>query len=99
MTHIPLGRVSVPPDDEINYDNAGDTQVHEEACDPDEEDDDEDEDDSTFPERENNSGRDDILSKITEDDQKEMLNQNWMLLKLLFEQLADWKQERTRMLT
>jgi hypothetical protein len=39
------------------------------------------------------------LSKITEDDQKEMLEQNRMLLKLLFKQQAEWKEERTRMLT
>jgi hypothetical protein len=39
------------------------------------------------------------LSKITEDDQKEMLEQNRMLLKLLFEQQAEWKEEKTRMLT
>jgi len=60
---------------------------------------DEDQDDSTLQEGEDNRGRDDILSKITEDDQKEMLEQNRMLLKLLFEQQAEWKEERTRMLT
>jgi len=36
---------------------------------------------------------------ITEDDQKEMLQQNQMLLKLLFEQQAEWKNERTRILS
>jgi hypothetical protein len=44
-------------------------QVHEAACDPD----DEDEDDSTLPETEDNRSQDDILSMITEDCQKEML--------------------------
>jgi hypothetical protein len=78
-----------------NSNNPVETQVHEEARDPD----DEDEDDSTLPETEDNRGRDDILSKITEDDQKEMLQQNRMLLKLLFEQQAEWKKERTRMLS
>jgi hypothetical protein len=35
---------------------------------------------------------------ITDDDNKEMMVQNRMLLKLLFEQQAEWKEERTRML-
>jgi hypothetical protein len=39
------------------------------------------------------------LSKITEDDQKKMLELNQMLLKLQFETQAEWKEERTRMLT
>jgi len=38
---------------------------------------------------------DDVLSMITDDDQKEMMAQNRMLLKLLFEQQAKWKEERT----
>jgi hypothetical protein len=66
-----MGRVSVLPEDEINDDDPAETQVHEEACDPDDEE--EDEDDSTLPVGEDNRGRDDILSKISEDDQKEML--------------------------
>jgi hypothetical protein len=97
ITPIPTGRVSVLPEDEINDDDPAETQVHEEARDP--EDEDEAEVDSSLPEGEDNRGRDDILSKITEDDQKEMLEQNRMLLKLLFEQQAEWKEERTRMLT
>jgi len=97
ITPIPTGRVSVLPEDEINDVDPAETQFHEEARDP--EDEDQDEDDSTLPEGEDNRGRDDILSKITEDDQKEMLKQNRMLLKLLFEQQAEWKEERTRMLT
>jgi len=36
---------------------------------------------------------------ITEEDQEEMLQQNRMLLKLLFQQQAEWKEERTQMLT
>jgi len=99
ITPIPTGRVSVLPDNEINDDDLAETQVHEEARDPDDEDEDEDEDDSTSPEGEDNRGRDDILSKITEDDQKQMVELNWMLLKLLFEQQAEWKEERTRTLT
>jgi hypothetical protein len=39
------------------------------------------------------------VSKITEDDQREMLEQVRMLLKLLFEQHAEWTEERTRMLS
>jgi hypothetical protein len=97
--HIPTGRVSVQPEDEINDDYPAETQDHEEAHDPDNEDEDEDEDDSTLPQSEVNRGRDDILTKITEDDQLEMLEQNWMLLKLLFKQQAEWKEERIRMLT
>jgi hypothetical protein len=77
-----------------NSNNSVETQVHEDTRDPD----DEDDDDSTLPETEDNRGRDDILSKITEDNQKEMLEQNRMLLKLLFEQQAEWKEERTLML-
>jgi hypothetical protein len=37
--------------------------------------------------------------KDHQDDQREMLEQNRMLLKLLFEQQAEWKEERTRMLS
>jgi hypothetical protein len=74
-----------------NSNNPVETQVHEEARDPDDEDEDEDEDqdDSTLLETADNCGRDDILSKITEDDQKKMLQQNRMLLKLLFDQQAE----------
>jgi len=99
ITPIPTGRVSVLPEDEINDDYPAETNVHEEARDPHDEDEDEDEDDSTLPEGEDNRGRDNILSKITIDDEKEMLEQNWMLPKLLFEQHAEWKEESTRMLT
>jgi len=99
ITSIPLGRVSVLPEDEINDDDPAETQVHKEALDPDDEDEDEDEYDSTLPEGEDDRGRGDILSKITEDDQKEMLEQNRMPLELLFEQQAECKEERTRMLT
>jgi len=80
-----------------NSNNPLETQVHEEGCDADDED--EDEDDSTLPETEDNCGRDDILSKTTEDDTKEMLEQNRMLRKLPFEQQAEPKVERTRMLS
>ena len=94
---IPMSWFSVVPEDEINDDDPAETQFQEEACDP--EDEVEDENDSTLPEGEDNRGREDILSNITEDDQQEMLEQNRMLLKLLFEQQAEWKEERTRMLT
>jgi hypothetical protein len=90
---IPTDRVSVLPEDEINDDDPAETQVHKAGRDPDDKE--EDEDDSTLPEGEDNRGRDDILSQITEDDQKEMLEQNRMLLKLLFEHQAEWKEERT----
>jgi len=38
------------------------------------------------------------LSKITDVDQKEILEQNQMLDQLLIEQQAEWRVERTRML-
>jgi hypothetical protein len=91
--------VSVLPEDEINDDDPAETQVHEESRNPVNEDEEEDNDDSTLSEGKDNQGRDDILSKITKDDQKEKLEQNRMLLKLLFEHQAAWKEERTRMLT
>jgi len=87
----------VLPEDEINDDDPTETQVHKEAPDPDDEE--EDEDDSTLPDGADNRGRDDILSKITEVDQKEMLEQNRMLHILRFGQQAEWKEETTRMLT
>jgi len=68
-----------------NSKNPVETEVHEEARDPD------DEDDSTLQETADNRGRHNIMSKITQDDQKKMLQQNRMLLKLLFEQQAEWK--------
>jgi len=76
-----------------NSNNPAETQLHEETCHPDDEDEDEDEDESTLPETEDTRGQDDILSKITKDDQKEMPQQNRMLLKLLFEQQAEWKKD------
>jgi hypothetical protein len=99
ITPVLKGRVTVLPEDEINDDDPAETEVHEEAHDPDDEDENEDEEDSTLPEGKDNRGRDDIVSMITEDDQKEIFELNRMLLKLLFEQQAECKEERTRMLT
>jgi len=99
ITPIPTVNVSVSPEDQINDGDPADTQVHKESWAPDDQEEDEEEDDSTFPEGANNRGRDDILSKITEDNQMDMLEQNRMLLKLLFEPQAEWNEERTRMLT
>jgi len=81
------------PEDEITYNDPAETQVHNEARDPDDEDKDKDKDDSTLPEGEENRGREDILSKIAEDDQQEMLKPNRMLIKLLFEQQPKWQDE------
>jgi hypothetical protein len=39
------------------------------------------------------------LSKFTEDNQKEMLVQNRIVLKVLFKQQAEWTEERTLMFT
>jgi hypothetical protein len=92
---IPTGRVSVLPEGEINDGHPARSEVHEEGRDPDDENEDEDQDDSTLPEGDDNRGREDILSKITEDDQKEMLEQTRMLRKLIFQQQAEWQEERT----
>jgi hypothetical protein len=73
ITPIPTGCVSELLEDEINHDNPAETQVHNEAHDSGNEDDDEDEDASTLPEGVDNQGRDDILSKNTEEDQKIVL--------------------------
>jgi hypothetical protein len=54
ITPIPTGRVSVLPEDEIHDDDPAETQVHDEARDPDQEAEDEDEDYSTLPEAEDN---------------------------------------------
>ena len=81
--------VSVLTEDKMNPDDPAQTQVHEEARDPDDDHEAEDANDSTLPDHEDNRCRDDILSKITEDDQIDMLEQNRMLLKLLFEQKAE----------
>jgi len=92
---MPTGRPSVLPEEEINDDDSAKTQVHVEAHDSDDDNEDEDEDDSYFPEGEDNRSRDVILSTITEDDQKERLEQNRMLPELLFIQQAEWKKKRT----
>ena len=93
-----MGCISVLREDKINDDKPTETQVHEEISDPDDEHEDKDKDDSTLPEGEDYRGRDHILSKNTKDDQKEIVEQNQMLLKLLFEQQGEWKEERTRIL-
>jgi hypothetical protein len=70
---IPTGGISVLPEDKFTNDDPHDTQDDEEVRNPDGEDEDKDTDDSHVPEGEVNGGRDDILSKMTNDDQKEML--------------------------
>jgi len=99
ITPIPTGRISVKPEDKINDDDPAGTQLQEEARDPHNEDQDEHEDDPTLPNGEDNRGRNDIFSMITEDDQSEMLQHNRMLLIIQFQQQAEWRNERTRMLT
>jgi hypothetical protein len=94
-----MGRVSVLLEDEINDVDPTETQAYEEARVSDDSDEDQDEDDSTLLEGEDNRGRDDILSKMTDDNQQEMLEQNQMLNTLLFAQHAERKEERTRMPT
>ena len=99
ITPIPTEHISVLPEDEIDDDDQVETQVHEEARDPDHEDEHEDEDDSTLPETDDKRGRDDILSKITKDDQQGMREHYRMVLKLRFKQHAEWKEDRTRMVS
>jgi len=99
MTPIPTVLVSVLPEDEINDDDPTETQVQDAAHDNDHQDEDNDKDDSTIPEAKDHWGRHNILKQITEDDEKEMLEHNGMLIKLLFEQEAKWMGQRTRMLT
>jgi hypothetical protein len=71
ITPICTGLVSVLPVEETNDHDPAKPQVKEEARDPNYKE--EDNDDSTLPEGKDNRGRDDILSKITKDDQKELL--------------------------
>jgi hypothetical protein len=94
ITPIATGRVSVRPQARIIHDDPADSQVYEEARDVDKEDKHNDEHDSMLPEGEDNRGRDDILSKTSKDDQKEMLELNRMLLKLLFQQQVKSKDEK-----
>jgi hypothetical protein len=87
----------VLPEYEFKDDDPTETQADEEACNPDNEE--EHEDDFAFPEGDDNGGSNDILSMITKDNQEEMLQQNRMLLKLLFQHHTEWKEARTLMLT
>jgi hypothetical protein len=99
ITPISTGHVSVLPQDEMDEDDPPETQVHEEARETDAEGEDKDKDDFLLPEGGDNGDRGDTLSKITEEVQKEIFEQNQMLLKLQFEQSAESKEERTRILT
>jgi len=98
ITPIPTPRVSVLPEDEIIHDGGnGKAQDHDKR----EEDvlsDDDEEDDDEPPHPEPETHTDDVLSMITDHDNKEMMAQNRMLLKPLFEQQVEWNEERTRML-
>jgi ABC-type Zn2+ transport system substrate-binding protein/surface adhesin len=97
ITPIPTPRVSVLLEDEMIDDGGnGDAQHHDKEEDVTS---DEDEEDDKEPaDRERETHTDDVLTMITDDDNKQMMAQNRMLLKLLFEQQAEWKEERTRML-
>jgi len=95
FTPIRMGHILVFPPDEINVEDPNETHNQEETRDLDDKDGDKAEEDSALPEIEDNHRGEDILSKLTEDDQKETPEQNRMLLKLLFEREADWKEQRT----
>jgi hypothetical protein len=73
MTPNPNGHVSEQPEDEFNDDDTAEFYVDEDARGADNDDEDDDADDSIFPEGEDNRGRDDSWSKITEDIQMEIL--------------------------
>jgi hypothetical protein len=93
---FPTPRVSVLPQDEIIDDGGnGDAQHHDEEDVPSDEDEEENEEPAHH---EPETHTDDVLSMITDDDNKEMMAQNRMLLKLLFEQQAEWKEEHTWLL-
>jgi len=92
-----MGRVLVLPQWEINDDDPVRTEVHEEAHNADNED--QDKDDSAFPQIQDNRNRNAMLAKITQSEHKMMVKQNRLLLKLLFEQQAEWKEVRSWVLT
>jgi hypothetical protein len=104
ITPIPTGRILELQDDEINDANPVKTEVHKETYASDDEhgvkdkDIDKDKDGLTLLEIKDNCSQDDILTKIMEDDQKKMFEQNWIQLKIIFAQRGQWKEERTRML-
>jgi len=99
FTPIRMGHILVFPPEEINVEDPNETHNQEETRDLDDKDEDKAEEDSALPEIEDNHRGEDILSKLTEDDQKETPEQNRMLLKLLFEREADWNEQRTWMLS
>ena len=82
ITLIIKSRIFVLPDNKIHDDEPAETEGHEQACPPDDADEDEDDDDSTLPDGEDTWGRDKILSKFTKDKQMEILELNWLWLKL-----------------
>jgi len=80
VTPIPTARASLLPEDQIIDDGSnGDAQDHDEREENVRSDDDEEDDDEPAnPEPETNT--DDVLSMITDDDNKEMVAQNRMVL-------------------
>jgi hypothetical protein len=103
ITSIPTGSVSVLPGDVNNDDDSAWMDVHKEAPDSDDkgqdqdQDWDPDQDNSTLPDIEDKCHWDDIYSKLTEDDQNDMLHPNWTLQKLLFEHQSKSTWETTLM--
>jgi hypothetical protein len=79
-----MGTVLVLPDYKINNDDPGKTPVHKETRKCDNGDQDQYEHVATIPEGEDKWGRDNNISKITDVNQKEMLQWNWMLPTLPF---------------
>jgi len=98
ITPIPTARVLVLPEVEFIDDGGnGDGQAldeREENVPTNEDEEDNDEPAHSEPE----THTDDVLSMMTDNDNKAMMSQHRMLLKLLFEQQTEWKEEHTLML-
>jgi len=96
---ISIGHISLIPDDTINDDNLVESHNYEEAPNLHDYDNDANKHHSAASELDDSRGQDDIISIFTNDNQKETLQYNWMVLNLLFNPQAEWQGERTRILT
>jgi len=94
ITPIPTDCGSIQTQDKINDNDHIDTQVDHVAHNHWDLDNDDHNEESTFPKVEDSHGQDEILSEINDNNQKEMLEQNIILLKLQFEQQAECNDDR-----
>jgi len=88
ITLIPPSHISGLLEDTLHDDDPVETQVQEYACDVGNVDKHNVKHDSDFPEMEEICDWDDIMSKMTDINQQEMLAKNWRLLKLIYQQQA-----------